>query len=233
MATETLVMLSSLGGALAILLIQQIIKLFGSGYLKKKGENLATKEDISEITHQIETVKSMFDLQTENMKSFSQEQKLELLGFYDSSTEFRYEFLSVNFGNFPPDQGESLYEYQQKFHIKVTEILKGYQRLVVYLPPDTKLLSLAHGLVQLALQADKVMKSNFYQIKKTSVSESIAYTTVKGNEATDEYRKAVEQSNRANEEFWSKMSPISKEFVGSYELYLTEVNKYLHCEKQT
>ncbi|BFN31069.1 hypothetical protein VHTUMSATKI_12640 [Vibrio harveyi] len=174
MATETLVMLSSLGGALAILLIQQIIKLFGSGYLKKKGENLATKEDISEITHQIETVKSMFDLQTENMKSFSQEQKLELLGFYDSSTEFRYEFLSVNFGNFPPDQGESLYEYQQKFHIKVTEILKGYQRLVVYLPPDTKLLSLAHGLVQLALQADKVMKSNFYQIKKlVSVNQSL------------------------------------------------------------
>ena len=45
---------------LGLMLLAWIAKLYLPAYLKKKGENLATKEDIREITEKIEAVKSSF-----------------------------------------------------------------------------------------------------------------------------------------------------------------------------
>ena len=226
------VVISSLSGVTAILVLQQIFRHFGSGYLKKKGENLATKEDIDVITHQIELIKSSFDVKTEIRKSFSQEQKTELLRFYDVSTEFRYEYLSVNFGNFPQDDGQSLYKYQQQFHAKVTEILKSYQRLVVYLQSSNKMLCYAEKMANLSLEADKVMKRKFYQIKKTSINESIAYAATMKDASKDSYHQAVDEANKANKDFWSEMKPVANEYIELYQKYLTELNAYLTPETQ-
>ncbi|MGF1761098.1 hypothetical protein L4D76_24895 [Photobacterium sagamiensis] len=233
MTSDQLVWLSGIAGAVGIILLQQIIKIAGSSYLKKKGENLATKEDIKEITKQVEFIKAKFDIQTEMRKSFSQEQKQELLRFYDAATEFRYEFLAVNFGNFPQDEGQSLYEYQQNFHVKVTELLKIYQRLVIYLEKGQQALNLAQELVALSLEADKVMRAKFYPLKKSFVNESIAYAEAKNSGFKEHFERAVDDTDKANKEFWDQMKPITHKYVDQYGAYLTELNVYLNAGKQT
>lgn len=46
-----------------------LFRYFLSPYLAKKGENLATKEDIAEITRKVEEVKLQYSLLTENLKA--------------------------------------------------------------------------------------------------------------------------------------------------------------------
>jgi hypothetical protein len=55
-----------------ILLSIIIIYLYAPAYIRKKGENLATKEDIAEITDKVEGVKHQYELIREQFKSRSQ-----------------------------------------------------------------------------------------------------------------------------------------------------------------
>ncbi|WP_157007698.1 hypothetical protein [Xenophilus azovorans] len=49
-----------IGGLIGIGLTWLVLKFFVSSYLAEKGKNLATKEDIAEITRKIEGVKSEY-----------------------------------------------------------------------------------------------------------------------------------------------------------------------------
>ncbi|WP_044362483.1 MULTISPECIES: hypothetical protein [Vibrio] len=51
----------SIGLATALMLVALITKFYIPAYLKEKAKNLATKEDISEITEAIEKVRSQYD----------------------------------------------------------------------------------------------------------------------------------------------------------------------------
>jgi hypothetical protein len=74
----------------AALILGFILHSYLPGYFRKKGENLATKEDIAEITHQIENVKHEYATQLENAKAdlsvlvtrhgFRYEKEYEVLG---------------------------------------------------------------------------------------------------------------------------------------------------------
>jgi hypothetical protein len=55
-----------------IIVFLLIIKDYLPSYMKRKGENLATKEDIAEITHKIEEVKHQYSLIIEQFKSRNQ-----------------------------------------------------------------------------------------------------------------------------------------------------------------
>lgn len=54
---------------LLLILIAAGIGAFIGAYLKKKGENLATKEDIGEITKKIEAIRSEYNAQLESHKA--------------------------------------------------------------------------------------------------------------------------------------------------------------------
>lgn len=57
------------GGLVAGVSVWLILKSFGITYLSKKGENLATKEDIAAITNEIEGVKMQYTLLIESSKA--------------------------------------------------------------------------------------------------------------------------------------------------------------------
>ena len=60
----------------AFFLLGVLCKDFIPGYAKKKGENIATKEDIEDITHKVESVKSVVESKSETEKS-KRELKIE------------------------------------------------------------------------------------------------------------------------------------------------------------
>lgn len=61
--------IQSLGLAVAAFVAGLLLKSYFPEYFKKKAENLATKEDIADITHQIETVKLEYEKQLESTKA--------------------------------------------------------------------------------------------------------------------------------------------------------------------
>ncbi|EPO0025435.1 hypothetical protein ACT5DM_003049 [Vibrio alginolyticus] len=202
-------------------------------YFKKKGSNLATKEDIGKITEKIEEVRSSFDIENEIKKTYLKERNVELLCFYDKLSEFRYEYLSVNIGNFPLDDGKALYEFQQGFHTQVVEIIKQYQRLVVFLTANSKILLIAENLTNITFEVDKVMRSKFGKVKSASIEESLAYSRQIGEkpDSKSEYYAATKRTSEANEEFLAAMKPHINEYLKGYKFYLTELNEQIVLSK--
>ncbi len=204
-------------------LIGLIVKSYLPAYFSKKGENLATKEDVEEITDKIESVKSVIEIEKSSHLDFIADRKDVLLSFYDEVTTCQYELMAVNFGDFPFDEGKSLYDYQVRFYESVADILKSYQRLVIYLQPNSELLAFANNITISVIECRKVVKENFGKIKTTTVDERIAYLSIE-RDGKENYISATEEANKANSVYWSLMKPHMNLFIENYRGYLTALN---------
>lgn len=223
---------------LLIVILSFLGSLIGS-YSKKKGENFATKEDIEGITEKIESIKTSHTKEVEKFKSsiyhkeerekkYADKKEELLIKYYDQVTEFRYEYLAVNFGDFPSDEGKSLYEYQVNFNKAVAEIMKCYQRLVVYIAPEAGVLIQANLLVTTILSARKVMKKRFGAVKRCFIDEHLAHLSG----VTEKIDIAVVATDKANDIFWEEMKVNSDLFVKHYQKYIVELNMYVMPEEK-
>ncbi len=208
-----------LGAGIAGFLIQ---RFFGS-YASEKGKNLATKEDIGRITAEIENVKVAIHTLGQLRTDYEQQRREWLLSFYDSAVEMLYDKLSVNFGDFPFDEGRSLFEYQQQFGITVAALAKQYQRIVLYFEHEDAVRVHAEEVLNAVLQARKIVKSGFGKIKIAFLEEEAAFKSGDKQQIDD----AVEKSNTANKEYWDEMRPAADSFQSALRSYLTAVNKFL------
>ncbi len=207
-------------------LLGLLIKSFLPNYVKKKAENLATKEDIKNITEKIELVKSQVEINTDAHKSYISERKSALLRFYDEVSSFHYELMAVNFGDFPMDGGQSLYDYQTNYYKAVAEILKSYQRLVIYLQNDSILLQQANSLTNNVIESRQVLKNNFGAIKTTIIKEQQAYENIQ-TDGKEPYIAAVKESDSANKDYWSQMKPLAESYRVFYQHYLSSLNGFM------
>lgn len=207
-----------------------IFKPFLIAYSEKKGQNLATKEDIEEITEKIASVNRIIEIQKDSHLHYMSDRKSALLSFYDEASTFQYELMAVNFGDFPFDDGKSLYDYQVKFSESVTKIYKTYQRLVIYLPPNSDLLSVAEQITISVNECRKVVKGNFAEIKTTAVNEQLAYLSIHEN-GKEAYALAVHEANEVNSKYWRLMSPHMDTFINNYHNYLTTLNDEFQSQK--
>tara|TARA_R110001583_G_scaffold174257_1_gene328694 strand:+ start:711 stop:1400 length:690 start_codon:yes stop_codon:yes gene_type:complete len=203
-----------------------LLSSFLPSYIQKKAENLATKEDISLITQKIEAIRSSIEINADAHKAYINDRKTYLVGFYDEITAFNYELMAVNFGDFPMDGGKSLFEYQKNFDKAASEILKAYQRLVIYLPPESKLLTVGNELTSNVLESRRILTKNFGSIKSTVAAEEEAYSLIPRN-GKIHYKAAVASANEANKNYWAQMKPLAEELRVLYQTYLTELNLYL------
>lgn len=204
-----------------------IAKDYFPSYFRKKAENLATKEDIEAITEKIESVKANISLSTDQEKQYLGLKQSFLLAFYDEVTDFFYETLAANFGDFPMDEGQSMYDYQVSFYKSVANILKAYQRLVIVLPGDSKLLNFANQITIHTIGTRNVMKSKFHKIKLSHVKESQAHS----GEDISEIKIAASEADIANKDFWGEMKPFVESIKKDYQSFLTELNSDLVIER--
>ena len=195
---------------------------FGT-YVSEKGKNLATREDIAQITAQIENVKASIQTLAQLKTDYEQQRRHWLLSFYDSSVEMLHEKFSVNFGDFPSDAGRSLFEFQQSFRGIVASMVKEYQRIVLYFDEEDPLVLNAEKTLRVVLEAYSVFKERFRQIRLTSMEEGAAF------KSGDPQRidEAVAKSNDANEVYWDQMRPIAESFRDALHQYLSFVNQFL------
>lgn len=220
-------------------LLLPFVGSFLGSYARKKGENVATKEDVEEITQRIESVKTSHTKEIEQFRSDVLKQKERekqyyekkeelLLGFYDQITTFYYEYLAVNLGDFPSDEGKSLYEYQTKFDRTVTEIMKSYQRVLIYIDSSSQLLTYADKIVNTVLSSRIIMKKHFGSIKSCLIRESAAH--VSGDKQV--FEEAVTATDTASKAFGDEMNPNLATFRDYYQKFLSELNEYVKPKNQ-
>lgn len=203
-----------------------VLRPYITSYAAEKGKNLATKEDIRDITAQIEKVKTDIHLLGQLKTDYEQQRREWLLRFYDSAVELLYDRFAVNFGDIPFDGGRSLFEYQQNFRLNISQLLKAYQRIVIYFRHEDRVRKHAEEVLNAALQSRKVVSKKFGEIKRTSIEEELAF------QSSDQSRvaAAVAESDVANKAFWDEMRPIADEFQDALRAYLTALNIYLAAE---
>jgi len=206
-----------------------LLRGYIGSYVSEKGKNLATKEDIAQITAQIENVKASIQTLAQLKTDYEQQRRQWLLSFYDSSVEMLYEKFSVNFGDLPSDEGRSLFEFQQSFRILVSSMIKEYQRIVLYFENEHPLRMNAEKVLNSALEAESVFRKRFGRIKITLVEEMTAFKS--GERQRKE--EAVARSDEAAKVYWDEMRPIVAAFRDALRQYLTSVNLFLKVDSET
>ena len=222
--------------ALDVLSFAGIIVLFGfsrhylSSYLSKKGENLATKEDLGQITEEVEAIRSQHATEIEKLRgdisvaastrsSLEVAKREQLLAFLDSASELLFERLQESAGDFPIDGGRSLHEHQcstlETFH----RLFRHYHRLLAYLPPGTLVDTMA-SVVKHAAEARKAFRHHWGSVKLAMIAEV-------EHIGTDSYRDHVARSNTAAEEYANAVSPSMSEMQKAFVQYIGELRSYL------
>jgi hypothetical protein len=199
------------------------LKSYLPSYFVKKGENRALKEDTGEITGIDESVRSAITEIGTGRDAYLREQKACLLKYYDLLIDFYYEKLGVDFGDFPMDNLQSLAAFQKSFYENISEIIKSYQRIVLYFDDETPVRIHAEESLDQVLNARNVMKKHFGPLKLRAWDEDQAFKS--GEE--DKYREALVEAVKADRECWDAMLPITKELTVALRSYLTALNKFL------
>jgi hypothetical protein len=196
-------------------------------YFGKKGENKAAKEDTRDISGINESIRSAIQEIRIGRDEYLREQRNHLLKFYDLAVEFYYEKLAVNFGDMIVADGKPLVIFQEAFHKNVIELIKSYQRIVVYFDDKAKVRVTSEKFLLQAIKARTVMKKYFGKIKTTLINE--VDPSIMADK--ERYRKAVEDSDHVNDEYWKAMKPIMDEAFDDLGQYLTALNGVLRPEE--
>ncbi len=192
------------------------LRSYLASYFEKKGENRAVKEDTGEISSIDESARSAVAEIKAERDEFFREQRASLLRFYDLSVEMYYERLAVNFGDFTMEEhGKPLVVFEKSFHETISNLMKSYQRIVIYFDDKATVRVTAEKLLLQILRARSVMKKHFGKVKLSFVDLSNNFDI--GEPA---FRKA-------NLEYWDFMNPVMADLFEALREYLTALNEFL------
>ncbi len=200
-----------------------LLRGYLSSYVSEKGKNLATKEDISQITAQVEGVKASVQVLAHLKTSYEEQRREWALAFYDSAVEMLYEKIGARLGDFPYDDGRSLHEFQTSFKALVVSMLKEYQRMVIYFDHEDPVRESAEEVLNLALKLDAVFKQRFSAVKLAIRNEGTAHLSG----SRDRYSEAVEKTDAASRAYWNDMDPVATAFRESLRQFLSLLNRFL------
>jgi hypothetical protein len=128
----------------AIVIAGLIIKDYMPSYAREKGKNLATKEDIGEITHKIEEIKKIYASDLQRIKAILDAQGQQYLHLYDKRSDALAQFfddcslLSSRLRTpiiFHMGDGVGLDTYIRETVGLIYRAISSEHRLKIYLPP--------------------------------------------------------------------------------------------------
>jgi hypothetical protein len=208
---------------LILIILGFFLRSYFPSYFKKKGENRATKEDTGEITRIDESVRSAIAEISSGRDAYLREQKACLLKFYDLLIDFYYEKLAVNFGDFPIDEGQSIANFQKSFFENISEIMKSYQRIVLYFDNEANVRVHAESALNQVLNARVIMKKYFGKLKTRAIDENLMWLSGDKSHA----KEVTNATNEANRAYWDAMNPVIAKMSDSLRQYLTSLNEFL------
>ena len=204
---------------LVLVILGFFIRSYLPSYFGKKGENRAAKEDIGTISSIDESTRSAIAEIKAERDEYFREQRACLLKFYDLSIELYYEKLAVNFGDFTYEEhGKPLRVFEESFYEKISNVMKSYQRIVVYFDDKAAVRVSAEKLLTQVLKARSVMKKHFGKVKITFINMT---------NSPESFTAGESAARKANAEYWGAMNPVIEELYNALREYLTALNEFL------
>lgn len=146
-----------------ILFVCMAYLMFFKDYIKKKGSNLADKQDIAAITHQIEIVKKEFTHENERLKANlqffiniqlqqSNEERNAIITFYDYYSQWlNVGLLDIKFNQFNSNNIEDVYKKYKELNDFYTQT-RISQNKISLLVNNIDIVNSSHKMIMEALK---------------------------------------------------------------------------------
>lgn len=213
-----------------------LIKCYLPSYIKRKGENLATKEDIADITHEEEKVRAEYakdleilksDLQVKvgHQSSFQQQACATLVSFLEDSTVLALDKLDVNAYQLPI---ESLAGYEKSMGELFKQAELNYVKIPTYPGiSDSVLLSAKSLFSEVGAMKLSFMRL-FPRAKLALIDEHKAYLRKKMGATVDdaEYYDAVKKAKEAYKPYCDALEQARDRIFSALLRYRNELKRY-------
>jgi hypothetical protein len=192
----------------ALLGLLVIYVAFIKSYIKEKGKNLATKQDIGSITEIMEQTKHDFDLKTDKIKqqiqflnqkkfSFIEEEKDSIINFYEVYYKLLNQLMNVS-STFISDLGsEEIIRINKLIDNLQIEFDSASGRLGLFYDSN-ELIEAQKNLVISTIELKKLVTIFFIDmnlnLKKTKISEELPESQSKQDQIFDHINKNLELS---------------------------------------
>ena len=207
-----------------------LLKEFLPGYIREKGKNLATKEDIGEITRGVESVKNDFSTNLERLKADLKANIQQQLGLFgkrnDALTQFFENAASVlvflrSPFHFRYEDLDGLDRHIREGQDRIVRSYSSYYRLMVYLR-EGDILTPAHN----ALAALSTLHRNWFglmlEYREAFATEAEEWELGKKT-YNYSYFEQFEQNDRPSDQVFRK---IVQDIVGTLDTFEGSLNDY-------
>jgi len=195
--------------------------------------NLATFEDIEQITRKIESAKQDYNFNLENLKHsldsgvfkknhFLEKSTVILLDFYDTIIQLFYDNLARDFGNQLGDMKEGLVKYQIDTQSKFLKLKVDYHRLIIFMDGHSEVMMAAVELLNTSIQLNNIFDKSFGPIKIAIIKESESSAI-----SMDRYKKAVDETNTQMEIYNKLMRPQREVMSKQIGEFIAKLMNYL------
>lgn len=222
-------------------LIVEILRRVLPSYLSEKGKNLATKQDIGEITNRIEGAKTQYLLAIESKKSdltfYSitkgkiTERAIEsIIAFFEDCIELYANKLMPSFGDLPIDDGQGVNHQIDETKALFKKTFIDYHRVGVYFNPNDTIYIKTSELLYSIIEIEKIYNRHIGAIKRTIIEEMYV---AKNQLQKDRYKECVEQSDKESSDYLKEIEPRISDFREKYLAYVHSMQSILRINKDS
>lgn len=212
-----------------------IIHNYLPSYMKKKGENLATKEDIGDITEKIEGVKNEYIKENEKLKAVLQVSATQQNIIRDKSREVLLNFFEYNLELLAKYDAElenqiysseklDLVKYSTEVYSLITNIEKEFHKILLYFKRDEIIMPAAKKV----LEESKETRSHFKKYFEPYLYFILLKEQQFLNEDINNMGKILLElkSSKEVKQYKKNMEPYIESYKKAFNDYLDSINKY-------
>jgi len=188
------------------------IKKFFPSYFNEKGKNLATKEDIKEITSISEGVKSLLTYNEKHQSRIKERETEVLLDFFELCSHLD-EKLMFSFGDLTNSEKNYPIEHEKYVNELFYKIRISRQRLFIYLPTEHSIQMKAESLFQKCVDVRDIFRKTFGSLKTAVWEEMVCLD----NGEMKNYKELAQKADEASKNYHTAINP-------SYESFRVELN---------
>ena len=120
-----------------LLLAGMLYMIFYKSYLKQKGKNLATKQDVEEITKLAETIKSELAFSTQSMITLKKEERESIVQCYEKLNNWLLSMYEIEWNRYSKLEGrEDGEEYKKVLRKNMSDFVASQSRMEVFTEND-------------------------------------------------------------------------------------------------
>lgn len=215
-----------------ILFIFSLHVIFLQSYKKEKGKNLATKEDIEEITRKVEAVKNDLQFSHQLKFSFKTEERNSLIECYEAYAVWYKTLVDFNIERFTIENFDILSDEKHKINSAYVNFINSQAKMVLYVKDGDLLNTLKELKKETQSFSNEINNelNNYQSVLKEIQFNNKFYPKFnflqdKVEPSEPEKTEALGRLQAVKEKNMNNLKPISKSFIDQSYSYLTSLSE--------